>query len=165
MEGNCTSGYRLAGSREEAAWRLGLGQELGGGRGRNQLPRAAGLHHASPRLLGPFFSSVPMGDPSASAWGVPSPVKVRTSPMSHPTAISPCILRAVYLKPASGGWDPPGPRGWARFSGDGGNLSPASGWCMPRPAFGSTGRKEIKNVFLCLCLPSCSGVGHMQDEP
>lgn len=97
------------------------------GEGETSSPGLLGCTAPCPGLLGSLFSAVPMGDPSASAWGFPSPVKVRTSPMSHPTAISPCNLRAVYFKPASGDWVLPGPRGWSGFSGDGGSLSPASG--------------------------------------
>ena len=60
------------------------------------LPRPGFLAPpSSPQCLWGTLQQVP--------GGAPSPIKVRTSPVSHPTAISSCILGAVYFKPASGG--------------------------------------------------------------
>lgn len=97
MEGNCTSGCRLAGSRERLRGGRDQREELGGGRGRNQLLGAAGHCPAAGRL-----HPGPPGGPNRCLGG-PVPIKARTSPMSHTTAISPCILGAVAFKPASGG--------------------------------------------------------------
>lgn len=56
-----------------------------------------------PGLLAPPSSPQSLwGTLQQVSGGAPNPIKVRTSPVSHPTAISPCILGAVYFKPASG---------------------------------------------------------------
>lgn len=89
MEGNCTSGCRLAGSRERLRGGWDQREELGGGRRRNHLLGAAGR---CPAVGGLHW------DPG----GAPSPIKVRSSTVSHPTTVSVCVLGAVSLKPGSG---------------------------------------------------------------
>lgn len=99
--------------------------------------------------------------------GAPNPIKVRTSPVSHPTAISPCILGAVYFKPASGSTSlgPP----WAQRL-----CQVYWRWCKSAPRLCLVGaltsvwlhREERNlNVFSSWSLLPCSGVGYIQGEP